>query len=116
MLSVGLQVSRIPLRCDLKQETYPALKRWRQRPKGAQWRYTKNKAGDIIYVLTIGSPKAETITAGRLNSAEDVKIKEVSLLGYDGKITWRRDVKGMTITLPEKLPTEKSLAFEIVCE
>jgi len=40
-------------------------------------------------------------------------IKDVKLLGYNGKLQWKLEADGLTITCPEKMPFATSVVFKI---
>jgi alpha-L-fucosidase len=40
-------------------------------------------------------------------------IKKVSLLGYKGKLHWKQEADGLTITCPSKMPYETSVVFKV---
>ena len=41
------------------------------------------------------------------------EIKDVRLLGHDGKLEWSRTAEGLVITLPEAKPCKYAFAFKI---
>jgi hypothetical protein len=41
------------------------------------------------------------------------KVTAVSLLGYDGKLSWAQDEQGLTATLPEKAPSPYAVTLKI---
>jgi alpha-L-fucosidase len=41
------------------------------------------------------------------------KVTGVCLLGYDGKLDWRQDDQGLTITMPDKKPCQHAYVFKI---
>jgi alpha-L-fucosidase len=43
----------------------------------------------------------------------DKKIKDVKLLGYKGKLKWKQEADGLTITYPEKMAFDTSVVFKI---
>ena len=55
-----------------------------------------------IKTLALGSPQ--------LSGA---KVTAVSLLGYDGKVSWTQDAQGLSVNLPEKAPSEYAVALKI---
>jgi alpha-L-fucosidase len=40
-------------------------------------------------------------------------VKAVTLLGYDGKLSWKQEADGLSITCPEKWPFATSIVFKI---
>jgi alpha-L-fucosidase len=43
----------------------------------------------------------------------DKPVKSVKLLGYDGKMKWKQEADGLTITCPAEMPFETSIVFRI---
>jgi alpha-L-fucosidase len=41
------------------------------------------------------------------------KIQNVELLGFDGKLEWSQDDKGLKILTPAKAPCEHAVAFKV---
>ena len=41
------------------------------------------------------------------------EIKEVCLLGHDGKLEWSQNDEGLIVTLPEEKPCEHAFALKI---
>ncbi len=80
-------------------------------------RYTK-KSDNEFYAIVMDKPVGElvlktlTTEIGALNS----KIKEITLLGSDEKISWIRNERGVVIQVPKTFPTEYAHAFRIVLE
>jgi alpha-L-fucosidase len=61
------------------------------------------------------SPKADIkITSlGRSSTINDMRIKKISMLGSEEKLKWKQQDDALMITLPDKLPSWKVLAFKI---
>jgi len=85
------------------------------------FRFTVN--GDSIYAFAMNPPKSGTVTVKSLAEADASSkpvfngiIKSVSLLGYDGEISYTRDGEGMHITLPTDFESEYPIAFKITIE
>jgi hypothetical protein len=41
------------------------------------------------------------------------KVAAVSLLGFDGNLTFTQDEQGLSVTLPEKAPSEHAVTLKI---
>ena len=71
--------------------------------------------GDILYATCLGVPTGavtiETLKAG--SSLTGGEITGVKLLGYDGKLDWKRTEKGLVITMPEKFSSSCTVSFRI---
>lgn len=64
---------------------------------------TVPKAGAQLKIKSLGS------NTGQLNKA----IKSVNLLGYKGKLKWKQEADGLSITCPAAMPYETSVVFKI---
>ena len=60
------------------------------------------KCGQSIAIKSLG-------TAAKLLD----EIKDVSLLGHNGKLEWRRDGDALEITCPQEMPFDSVVAFRI---
>ncbi len=87
-----------------------------QMPEGSV-RYTQKV--DTVYILTLGIPAGKQVVAKRFSTRYNLfigKINNVTLLGAEDKINWKRTEEGLVIDLPEKLPNDKALAFKITLQ
>jgi len=79
-------------------------------------RFTQSKDGTKLYAIILGWPENRKVSiqllAGRAGSSEN-SIKEVSLLGYDGKLEWRQTAAGLIVTLPNKKVPAETAALRI---
>lgn len=83
----------------------------------ADIRFTK-KSDKEFYIIIMDTPKKE-ITVKSLSTAIGVlnsKIENISLLGSNEKISWKRDQRGLVIDKPAKLPTKYAHAFKVSLE
>jgi alpha-L-fucosidase len=71
--------------------------------------------GNILYAFCLGIPKGDiTITSLAKGTPQaDGEIRDVRLLGYDGKLLWKQTDKGLVITMPDKFTGEHAVAFRI---
>lgn len=80
-------------------------------------RFTRN--GETLYATFLGVPPDGEAVIGSLASTTRVssenRIASVSLLGH-GKVPWVRDGSGLHLQLPETLPNEWALSFEITVD
>ena len=76
-----------------------------------------NKKGDkVLYVTLMGVPE-EDVVVKALGSKTDQnkrKIKSVTLLGSDEKLTWVQSKETLTITKPADVPSPEALVFKVV--
>jgi alpha-L-fucosidase len=71
--------------------------------------------GDTLYVFVMGVPETRvTVPSLAPGKAAFVgKISNVELLGHAGKLGWKQDGSGLTISLPEGKPCKFALAFRV---
>lgn len=48
------------------------------------------------------------------STVAQVKIENVELLGFQGKVTWSQDEKGHTVQMPEQKPCDHAITLKIV--
>ena len=73
--------------------------------------------GDTLYAFLMGWPgqTPSVIKALATNSPQlqGQKIAQVTLLGHDGKLDWKQDETGLTVTMPSEPPCENAYALKI---
>ncbi len=78
-------------------------------------RYTRK--GKTVYALVLGWPgdsNQVTMTMfGKGNKAENIKIKDVSMLGTREKIKWERSDAGLIVTTPAKQVDNLAIVFKL---
>jgi len=73
----------------------------------ADIRFTRNKAGTILYATPLGWPgdgavvRIKTLNKHRINLKS---LESVSLVGTSDKLTWRQDAVALEVTMPAKAP------------
>lgn len=81
-------------------------------------RYTTK--GDTLYAFVMGPPRKHNpeivLTFITEMNAKVGKVKSVGLLGHGGKLEWEAHGDGLTITMPEKLPTDYAHGLKITFE
>jgi alpha-L-fucosidase len=70
---------------------------------------------DALYAFVMGVPEARvTVPSLAPGKAAFVgKISSVELLGHAGKLDWKQDASGLTISLPKSKPCKFALAFRV---
>ena len=80
-------------------------------------RYTRK--GEQLYATVLGVSPTGVVRMKSLSTGTSVsnsnQITAIKLLGH-GKVKWNRDADALTIELPETLPNEWALAFEITVD
>jgi alpha-L-fucosidase len=71
--------------------------------------------GDVLYAFVMGGPEFRAVirslatdTALRVG-----RVTSVELLGHDGKLEWSQDQSGLSVSVPDQLPTKHAVAFRI---
>ncbi len=73
--------------------------------------------GPVLYAIALGWPEDGQIVVHSLAkpAGENINnITVVSLLGYDGQITWKQTAEGLIVTLPEKKVSEYTAGLKII--
>ena len=73
---------------------------------GSDIRFTRSKDGGTLYAMVLGWPKNGKLritTLGRQTVIAKGGIREVTLLGQDTPLTWRRDAIALHVDLPKTL-------------
>jgi alpha-L-fucosidase len=78
-------------------------------------RFTATK--EALYAIALALPANHQLLVKSLATggphADTLRAENVSLLGYEGKLTWSQDDTGLHVTLPEKAPSEHAIALKI---
>jgi alpha-L-fucosidase len=71
--------------------------------------------GGALYAFVMGWPDYDVLIRPLALSTHlrVGKIQNVELLGYDGKLEWSQDDKGLRILTPSKSPCEHAVAFKV---
>ena len=75
-----------------------------------------SKKDNKLYVTSLKWPENKEIlieSLTRLNRDEINKIESVQLLGYDEKVAWAMEEKGLRVTLPLKKPNAYGYVLRI---
>jgi alpha-L-fucosidase len=80
-------------------------------------RFTRNKAGTVIYVIALGWP-TDRITVQSLGTAsatQSDRIEHVQLLGTREKLHWRQTPEGLRVEMPKgyRPPTDFAAALKV---
>jgi alpha-L-fucosidase len=65
-------------------------------------RFTRNKADNVIYAITLGWPagEVEITSLGTGNKTAPGKVEHVELLGTGARIRWKQTTESLKVTLP----------------
>ncbi len=69
-------------------------------------RYTRNKAGTVVYAIALGWPDGEVLLSslGTGSPANPGRVEYVELLGTEKRPAWRQTASALHITLPDYKP------------
>ncbi|CAZ97460.1 Alpha-L-fucosidase, family GH29, C-terminal fragment [Zobellia galactanivorans] len=78
-------------------------------------RFTRSKDNKTLFAIVLAWPEDGRINIKSLAKGAPTaeKIKDVSLIGYEGKINWKLGDKGLQVNLPNKLVSEHGFAIKI---
>ena len=79
-------------------------------------RFTIGENGALYaFCMNLPAPKSQIKIKSLATEAKylEKKIKSVKLLGYKGKLQWKQEADGLTITCPKKMPFATAVTFEI---
>lgn len=78
-------------------------------------RYTRK--GDSVYAIALGWPGAgKTVRMnifGQHGLAKDIEVKQVSLLGAEGPVKWKRNEQGLSVKCPKAAPNNLAIVFKL---
>ena len=71
--------------------------------------------GATLYAVALAWPGKSLTIRSLAATGKDAprRVREVALLGHDGRLEWTQDASGLVIRLPERAPCEHAYAFRI---
>jgi alpha-L-fucosidase len=71
--------------------------------------------GNILYAFLMGWPERQAVIASLALGGPQgaAKIRNVELLGFKGKLSWRQDAAGLTVQMPPQKPCEHAVALKV---
>jgi alpha-L-fucosidase len=71
--------------------------------------------GDVLYAFVMGQPKFKSVIRSlATDTALGVgRITKVELVGSDRPVTWTQDGSGLSVRVPDDLPSKHAVAFRI---
>ncbi|MBN2315467.1 MAG: hypothetical protein JXM79_16175 [Sedimentisphaerales bacterium] len=80
-------------------------------------RFTRSKDERILYAIVLGYPKQGDLkirTLGKQTVIADGGLRNVTLLGHNGPLLWKRDAIALEVELPGSInPTQPAYAMKI---
>jgi alpha-L-fucosidase len=73
--------------------------------------------GSTLFAFVMGWPEKQAVIKplATNTSVGQVKVRNVELLGFKGKVKWAQDENGLTVPLPEQKPCDHGIALKIIC-
>jgi alpha-L-fucosidase len=71
--------------------------------------------GKTLYAFVMGTPDRQVSIPLLGTAAPEAagKIENVTLLGYEGKLTWKQDAAALSTELPDKKPSEHAICLKV---
>ncbi len=71
--------------------------------------------GDTLYAFVMGWPEKEALIKPLATTSKysPPKIRNVELLGYDGKLEWAQDEQGLVVVMPDRKPCDYAITLKI---
>ena len=71
--------------------------------------------GNTLYAFVMGWPQKQAVIKPLATTSvvAQMKIKNVELLGFKGKVKWTQEEKGLAVELPEQKPCDHAIALKI---
>ena len=71
--------------------------------------------GETLYAFCMKSPTGDVkiVSLGKLSKISDKKVKSVTLLGSQEKLSWKQEADALVISKPSKLPDWEVATFKI---
>lgn len=87
----------------------------RQKYSAADIRFNK-KGEKTLYVTLLGVPQQDiTVSAlGNKTAQNSLKIKSITMLGSDEKLTWEQQKDKLNISKPESVPSPEAIVFKVI--
>jgi len=71
--------------------------------------------GDTLYAFVMGWPEKEALIKPLATTSKysPPKIKNVELLGHDGKLEWAQDEQGLVVVMPDRKPCDYAITLKV---
>jgi alpha-L-fucosidase len=71
--------------------------------------------GSTLYAFVMGWPDKQAVIKplATNSSVAQVKVRNVELLGFKGKVKWTQDENGLTVQLPAQKPSDHAVTLKI---
>ena len=111
---------------DLRRWSGGVALRWRQGVAAVSTKRTRKDftaeevrfttKGNALYAFAMGWPDKQAVIKllATNSSVSQVKVGNVELLGFKGKVKWTQDEKGLTVQMPEQKPCDHAVTLKVV--
>jgi alpha-L-fucosidase len=71
--------------------------------------------GSTLYAFVMGWPEKQAVIKplATTSGVAQMKVRNVTMLGFKGKLKWNQDEKGLTVQLPDQKPCDHAIALRI---
>lgn len=78
-------------------------------------RFTRNKAGTVVYAILLGWPQKDVVVRefGTAAAHAPSKVERVELLGYSSRIPFRQTSAGLSVELPKHKLSDDAIALKV---
>jgi alpha-L-fucosidase len=69
--------------------------------------------GNTLYAFVMGWPEKEALIKPLGTNAAGMKVANVALLGFPGKLQWTQEAGGLKVQMPQEKPCDHAIALKI---
>jgi alpha-L-fucosidase len=69
--------------------------------------------GGAVYAFVMGWPEKETVVKPLGANGAGMKVANVALLGFDGKLVWTQEADGLRVRMPQTKPCDHVIALKV---
>jgi alpha-L-fucosidase len=69
--------------------------------------------GNALYAFVMGWPEKETVIKPLGTNNAGMKVVNVALLGFKGKLRWTQEAEGLKVQMPPAKPCDYAIALKI---
>jgi alpha-L-fucosidase len=69
--------------------------------------------GNALYAFVMGWPEKETVIKPLGTNNAGMKVVNVALLGFKGKLRWTQEAEGLKVQMPLAKPCDYAIALKI---
>jgi alpha-L-fucosidase len=69
--------------------------------------------GNALYAFVMGWPEKETVIKPLGTASAGMKVANVALLGFPGKLKWTQEAEGLKVQMPQEKPCDHVITLKI---